>query len=386
MSDLFLYVQHLLGIGHLRRAATLANACIARGLSVTLASGGRPVANLDLDSAVSLLQLPPFTVQPSDFTRLLTPEGEEADESYRAKRLDDLLQGFREAAPKLLMTELFPFGRRQLRHELLPLLEEARGRQDPPLILCSLRDILQQRKEKRRQESLEWALRYYDRVLVHGDPSLVPLTPSFPEADALNGRLTYTGYIAQTSPPRAASQARRGVIVSCGGGAVGRHLLDCALEVCRLRGPVLGHWHFLVGEQVTESELNRLRAGLPAWAKLEANRPDFHALLAGAGLSISQAGYNSVVDLLLAEVPAVLVPYAADGETEQPMRAELLGRFAGFEVVREEALTAGHLDDAIDKTLDGAGKPPRPSIDLAGAEHSAELLARELKGAAAHAL
>lgn len=386
MTDLFLYVQHLLGIGHLRRAAALANACAARGLSVTLASGGRPVTNLGLAAGVTLLQLPPYTVRPAAFTRLLTAEGEEADEAYRAERLLSLMQGFRDAAPKLLITELFPFGRRQLRHELLPLLEEARGRPNPPKILCSLRDILQKRAEKRRRESLDWALRYYDRVLVHGDPTLIPLQRSFPEAEAVEGRLTYTGYIAQAPPEPPQRQDRSGVIVSCGGGAVGRHLLDCALEVSRRRGPALGDWHFLVGEQVSEDRLSALRDGLPAWAKVEANRPDFHALLAGARLSISQAGYNSVVDLLQADVPAVLVPYAADGETEQPMRAELLDRFAGFVVVSEDTLAPHRLDEAIDTALDGGGKPARPPVDLSGAEQSATLLARALEEAQAHAV
>jgi len=34
----FIYVQHLLGIGHLKRAATLAQAMALEGLAVTLAS------------------------------------------------------------------------------------------------------------------------------------------------------------------------------------------------------------------------------------------------------------------------------------------------------------------------------------------------------------
>ena len=36
----FFYVQHLLGIGHLRRAATLARAMAAGGFDVLLVSGG----------------------------------------------------------------------------------------------------------------------------------------------------------------------------------------------------------------------------------------------------------------------------------------------------------------------------------------------------------
>ena len=384
MSDLF--VKQLLGTGHLRRASALANACVGRGISVTLVSGGRPVANLGLDPAITLLQLPPYTVRSGAFTRLLTEEGVDADDDYNARRLTILLQGFRQAAPKLLMTEHFPFGRQQMRHELLPLLEEAKGRHSPPRILCSVRDILQRRNEARRQESLDWALRYYDRVLVHSDPNLVTLERSFPQAGALGSRLLYTGYIAQAPQLRRPKQEQNGVIVSRGGGAVGERLLDCALEACRRRGPSLGDWHFLVGEQVTESRLRAIRRDLPAWGKVEANRPDFRALLAGARLSISQSGYNSVVDLLQADVPAVLVPYAEGNESEQSMRADLLSRFAGFETVQEEQVTPDRLEDAIDAALSGEGKPARPAIDLSGTENSADILVRELKEARAHAV
>ena len=41
--SVFFYVQHLLGIGHLKRAATLAQALRDAGFKVVLASGGVPV-------------------------------------------------------------------------------------------------------------------------------------------------------------------------------------------------------------------------------------------------------------------------------------------------------------------------------------------------------
>ena len=45
----FFHVQHLLGIGHLRRADVLARALREAGFEVTLASGGMPVGALQLD-------------------------------------------------------------------------------------------------------------------------------------------------------------------------------------------------------------------------------------------------------------------------------------------------------------------------------------------------
>ena len=55
---LFLYVQHLLGIGHLMRAVRLARALAAAGAEVDLVSGGEPQPGLDVGGA-RLVQLPP---------------------------------------------------------------------------------------------------------------------------------------------------------------------------------------------------------------------------------------------------------------------------------------------------------------------------------------
>ena len=47
----FLYVQHLLGIGHLQRAARLAKAMAAGGIDVDVVSGGMAVPFLDTGGA-----------------------------------------------------------------------------------------------------------------------------------------------------------------------------------------------------------------------------------------------------------------------------------------------------------------------------------------------
>ena len=47
-GPVFFYVQHLLGIGHLRRAAVIARSLRRQSLGVVFASGGEPVRDLDL--------------------------------------------------------------------------------------------------------------------------------------------------------------------------------------------------------------------------------------------------------------------------------------------------------------------------------------------------
>ena len=67
---ILLYVQNLLGIGHLRRAAAVARALSAAGMDVAFVSGGMPVPHLPLGAA-RMVQLPPIRAADGDFKKLL---------------------------------------------------------------------------------------------------------------------------------------------------------------------------------------------------------------------------------------------------------------------------------------------------------------------------
>jgi predicted glycosyltransferase len=107
--------------------------------------------------------------------------------------------------------------------------------------------------------------------------------------------------------------------------------------------------------------------------------PDLGAELRSAGVSVSQCGYNTALDVLRARVPALVVPYRAPGEDEQARRAD---RLAALGVVR--VLDPAELDGA---TLAAAARelvgtvPSKPDLDLDGARTSAELLAELVAGA-----
>ena len=140
-ARVFFYVQHLLGIGHLRRAAALARALAAGGFDVALVSGGAPVDGLALGGA-RLHQLPPVRAADARLKELAQLDGTPVDEAFRAKRTRQLLDLFDAEQPDILLTEQFPFGRTQLRFELLPLLEAAQDRPSAPWIVSSIRDVL----------------------------------------------------------------------------------------------------------------------------------------------------------------------------------------------------------------------------------------------------
>ncbi len=361
-------VTHLLGAGHLTRAAALARALAAAGHAVTLASGGAPAPLVRLDG-VRLVQLEPLHVRGTAFSDLRDAAGEEAAPALLARRRDTLLEALRASAPDILVTELFPFGRRALADEFLALVAAARAREPRPLILASVRDILvAPGKPERVAQAHARVADLYDAVLVHGDPALATLDASWPVDAGLAARLRYTGYVDEG--PAAAPAARAGTLVSAGSSAAGLDLLATACAAARQR-PDLG-WRILAGGGVPEAAFRRLRTGL-APGMLERARPDYRALLARSAVSVSACGYNTAVDLLATGTRAVLVPFEAGRETEQRLRAERLAARGLARILPEAALDPASLIAAVESVRTGP-EPPAHGIRLDGAARSVALM------------
>ncbi len=380
-ADILFYVQHLLGIGHLRRAALIAKAVDRAGMSVVFVSGGMPVPGLDIGGA-AFVQLPPLRSADQYFSTLVDTAGRPIDNAWRDARRDRLLALLEAVRPRLLLTEMFPFGRRQLRFELNPLLEAARARRPRPLVVSSVRDVIN-RPDKPGKAAwiVETLRRQFDRILVHGDPSLLTLETSFPEAAQIAGMLDYTGYVV-SPPPESTDATGEGageVLVSTGGGAVAEPMIDAVLAARPLTTLKTRAWRILAGHNLPEATFGAYRKRAGDGVILERARPDFLDLLARAGLSISQAGYNTVMEVLAAGPPAVVVPFAGGAETEQSLRAGLLAERGLLTVVEEAGLDGPALAAGIDRALAGSGAT-RPSVALAtdGAARTADILARML--------
>lgn len=377
MSGVFFYVQNLLGIGHLRRAAVLAKAMSEAGLKVDFVAGGMPVAGLDFGGA-RLVQLPPVRSADERFSALLDGEGRPIDEAWRQRRRAALLEAFAASDPDALMIELYPFGRRAFRFELQPLLEAASARPGRPAILCSVRDILVEKaKPGRAEEAAELVERHFDAVLVHGDPSVAAFSASFPAAERIAERLRYTGYVVEEARAEAAASgpAPEGeVLVSAGGGAVGRPLVEAALAARPLSAARGLPWRLVLGPQYPEPEASRLLAEAGPGLAVERFRPELAQLFGRCALSISQAGYNTVLELVSAGARAIVVPFSAGAESEQAARARLLERRGLLTVVEEAMLAPDTLAAAIDRALTRPRPNPGGGLRLNGARETAAFL------------
>ena len=357
------WVQHLLGVGHLARTAALARGAAAHGFAAHIASGGPGVPDI-CTGAAALHQLPALRAADASFRGLVSEHGApvtDADWRARRKRLASVLRKIR---PQLIVLEHFPFGRRAFREEIAGLLDCARSL-GTIKVAVSVRDILVGRKPERWAETAGFIERHVDRVFVHGDPAFVALDETFPLAARIAPILDYTGYVdLLPAGAEAAAQAEPEILVSSGGGAVGSALRTAALALGA--GPNGQPIRVRAGPAVPAPDLGKLQALAGPRVVVERNRSDFRARLAACACSVSQAGYNTVVDLLKTGAPSVLIPFDAAGETEQMRRARRLEALDRAVVLPEASLTAQRLDEAI---AAAQALPRRPvPVRLDGAE------------------
>jgi predicted glycosyltransferase len=370
----FFYVQHLLGIGHLARASRIAAALLAERFDVVLVIGGPPVGNFPPPN-IRTFRLPPVKAGPDGFSALVDASGDVIDEVFLAQRRDLLIAALKHEAPDIVVIEAFPFGRRQMRFELLPLLDAIARLTPKPLLVSSIRDILQEsHKPGRAEETVDLVKRHFGLVLVHGDRSFAKLEESFPQAGQIADRLSYTGLVA--GPPPKPPIEIYDVIVSAGGGAAGSRLALAAAEASR-RFAEQGRWLLVTGPNLPTAIAEKLIRDQPRHLSIVPFRPDFASLLAGARLSVSQAGYNTVCDILQARCRSLLVPFAEGGETEQTLRAERLHQRGLASVLPEAGISHEAVAAAVAQALK-APLPPPHELDLEGARNTAVVLRNAL--------
>src|SRR5262249_34249969 len=113
---LLFHCHHTLGLGHLIRSLTLAQS-FAECFDVVLLAGGELPENLELPRGLEIVPLTGLDERPAR-----------------------VLETFRRIRPEVVVVELFPFGRKKLAPELLPMLEAASA--SGARVVCSVRDIL----------------------------------------------------------------------------------------------------------------------------------------------------------------------------------------------------------------------------------------------------
>lgn len=382
MKRLMFYCQHILGIGHLIRSME-----IVKGLTpefqVCFINGGEIVRELPAPAGVEIINLPPLKTD-SEFRALQAPPEFDSVESVMECRKQLLLQVCDRFCPDVLVVELFPFGRRKFSPELIPLIERARGL--GAAVVSSLRDIVVTKQDQERHEAKVCKLmnRYFDLLLIHGDPKFMPLERSFSRTADLNCSVNYTGYVVQQSPQPEASGSHPAampqplILVSVGGGRFGHELLDCVAEAAAWLEPRIPHQiQMFTGPFSPDAVVERLQAIAQQRPNLTVERytPNLLRYMSRADLSISMAGYNTTMNVLTTGVRSMLLPFQGNDDQEQTLRSERLEELGVVSVIRPDDLTPKRLAQRVIEMLSQTPSPM--TFDLDGVANTAVCL-REL--------
>jgi predicted glycosyltransferase len=352
---LLFYCQHSVGLGHLMRSYAL-TAALSERFRVVLLAGGDLPAGIEAPRGVEIVALPPLGVNGGRFgsgdPRYTTDHAWEVRSARITCALDDL-------RPAVVLVELFPFGRAKFARELIPLLERARAL--GATTACSLRDILVSTRANQPEHddrAARIANAHLDMILVHCDPRFARLDETFKPSFPLTVPVHYTGFVARENGHAPARGEH--IVVSAGGGRVGRPLLEEAIKASggrpmrAIAGPLMPHEDYAALQRIAPPNVELVRSV-----------PDLAAELSRAQASISQCGYNTALDLLRTHVPALVVPYETPEEDEQTRRARRLEQLGLLKV-------ATHINGDIDALLEF--EPRTASLDLDGAKRTAELL------------
>jgi len=380
MSIIF-YCQYVWGMGHLVRSLEFARALASH--DVTLIVGGQKV-EVDLPVHVQLVRLPVLYMD-EKFTRLISDDPGQSVEQVQQVRKKALYSLFEKKQPDLFIVELYPFGRSIFGFELEPLLGDIRdGKFGHVRSVCSLRDILVEKKdppayEKRVLQNLN---RYFDALLIHSDAGLQRLDETFSRAGDIKIPLVYTGFITQQPDPAAGRRLRRElkmasgeklVVASAGGGRSGFNLLKSVLDACELLDDHLAfRLEVFCGPFMDPEEYEKLAARSVPGRRIRRYTKRFLDYLSAADLSVSLAGYNTCMNLLVTKVPALVFPYAR--QQEQPMRADKIKKYLPMKVLKEADMEPASLSRHIAQMLQQTRPSGAVPIDLDGAANAARFL------------
>jgi predicted glycosyltransferase len=367
-----LYSHDTQGLGHLRRNLMIAEA-LAGGPdapAILLLSGARELRRFALPPAADCVTLPALH--------------KGTDGTYAAQSLHLSLEevvGLRSAtieaavaafAPDVLIVDKVARGSFC---ELEPTLAALAARDDARIVL-GLRDVLDAprvaRREWAQERTSEAVERYYDQVWVYGDRRVYDPVLAYGLPDAVARKVTFTGYLggsgrlaAHTDLPLPAADY---ALCAVGGGQDG-HALGAAFARARMPDGIIGV--VLCGPYMPDAAREDLerRAAADDRLRVLPFSADPGPLVANARAVVGMAGYNTAVELMCADVPALLVPRVAP-RLEQLVRAERLAELGLVDALHPDDASPAALTRWLARAVTTARPPradrPGTAVDLEG--------------------
>jgi predicted glycosyltransferase len=367
MPKLMFYCQHILGMGHLIRSIEIVKGLIPN-FQVCFLNGGEIIEQFEFPKEIEVVNIPAVKTD-AEFTELTPVDDNFTMEELEVIRRDVLLYHCDRFQPDILVIELFPFGRRRFSFELIPLMEKARSMGTK--IVSSVRDIVVTKQDRERHEEKVCRLinKYFDLVLVHGDPNFIRLNLSFSRISDFNCPVHYTGYVVQPLPKSNSllEIKKPSILVSVGGGRFGHDLLECVAQTAPiLKEKIPHHFQVFTGPFSPNSVLQHLQETTQGQNNITIERYTSNLLdyMLQADLSIGMSGYNTTMNILSTGVKAMMMAFQGNNDKEQETRLKKLDYLGRVKMIKSEDLQPEKFAQQIINYLQE--KPTNLTLNLDG--------------------
>jgi predicted glycosyltransferase len=348
------YCQSLVGIGHLSASLHIIRELLLH-YEVDLIQGG-------LDSGAPLehpgyrnLRLTTL-LHDSETGGFYDPDAQgDVEEIWDARAAE--IAGFLRWPYHAIVVEFYPFGRRRFKREIQGLFRAVRERCGAVPIFTSVREVLVTRSVEKERRMVESVRKYIHIVFIRGDPEVVRFDETFSLAYEIEDQLCYTGYIS-APPPSSWPPRKKQILVSQGGGNVGRELLEGAIGAAAL----MPDYTFLLaaGSRTSPAELEALRAKVRSGnIEIVPFLADFQHHLRQSSLSINMGGDNTLMDVVTARTPSLAYPYG--GNSEQEFRIDKFAQRGLVHALERSGLSGERLKEKILQAL----RAPYPDSTIA---------------------
>ena len=348
------YCQSLVGIGHLTCSLRIIRELLGHA-EVDLIQGGLGTGASLVHPKFRNLRLPTL-LHDHDTGGFIDPDEErDTEEVWNARR--DATTEFLRWPYHAIVVEFYPFGRRRFKDEIQGLFRTVRENCGAVPIFTSVREVLIPRAIEKERRMVESVKKHIHTVFIRGDPDIVRFDETFSLAHEIEDRLCYTGYISPP-PPTSRPARKKQILVSQGGGNVGREMLDGAIGAAAL----MPDYSFLLasGSRTSEAEMDALRKTVRGNnVEITPFLSDFQNRLMESAVSISMGGDNTLLDVISARTPALAYPY--QGNSEQGFRIKKFAEAGLLQALDGADLVADRLKEKIELALN----TPYPTREFA---------------------
>jgi len=314
-ARVLIYSHDTFGLGHLRRALTLAHSLVEshKNLSVLILSGSPIIGSFDFRARVDFVRIPGvIKLRNGEYTALNLLIDLEETLSIRASIIKHTAAIF---DPDVFIVDKEPSG---LRGEVLATLKMLKKR--GTRLVLGLRDVLDEPAllvpEWERKKVLPNLKNLYDDIWIYGLPQICEPLGEFDLPDSVRKKITYTGYLPRrvpeahnhSQPPEITKKPY--LLVTTGGGGDGEGLIEWILRAYET-DQMLPYPALLVLGPFMQSEKKAdflKRAAL--LDRVEAITFDQHmeSLEDNAVGIVAMGGYNTFCEILSLDKKAIIVP------------------------------------------------------------------------------